>query len=256
MDLCYLDREEFPPIGELEHIEKRCFCYLCTCGSHKCPSVPTYTKPSVKITSSYREKFKGRQCLPSKPFKFLGEMRMSSQKMDLISMNQHEFQKVHEETLKKAKEPERQAVSSFKFYGKSTYQANYLRFNIGEQPKVGKTLETYSPLKFVAKSTYADQYITHGKVAENFEKVITNGNILNKGEFTLLDTTNSMTYVPHKYKGRLLPFRHSSMDYTSCTSPSPRFKSTYSSEFAAHFPKSMQLTLKQVELKRLSEESY
>ena len=247
MELCYLDRDDIPPIGELEHIEKRCFCYLCSCGKHSCPSVASYIKPSVKATSSYREKFTRKRAMPSKPFKFLGEMQLSKQKMDLISSNQASFKPILEEIDRESQKPHRRSTSPYKFYGNSTYQTNYIKFDVMRQARAEVNSSGFSPLKFVAKSTYADEYIKHGKLPDNFERVIKNENILGKGEFTLLDTTNSRTYVHHKNRLRSLPYRHSSMDFNSFDYASPHFKTTYSDNFSSPSPnKNFRPTLKQL----------
>ena len=248
--LCYLDREDIPPIGELEHIKGRCFCYLCTCGQHKCPSILQYQKQSAKVNSSYKQKFTGRQSVPPKPFESLNEMIPSKQKMNLISTSQEDFKPFDAEIDFRIQEPHRRTVSPFKFYGKSTYHTNFIDYQLENRNIEKKSKEIVSPLKFYGKSSYAEDFIKHNQPEPVFENRIKNENILGKGAFTLLDTTHNSTYIPHSNRFVTLPYKHNSVDYTLTNSPSPsHYKTTYTNSFFTHSPTRFKPTLQQAQRK-------
>ena len=51
--MCWLDRDDCPPVVEQDHFFGRCLCYLCTCGKHICPAlVQSPIIPSKAFKSS------------------------------------------------------------------------------------------------------------------------------------------------------------------------------------------------------------
>ena len=79
---CELAAGDFPPLGELAHKEGYCFCYLCTCGSHICPSNPPQflSKPKLNYTS-YQSDFSKKQIDSPKPYVRTGQLNHSKNPM-------------------------------------------------------------------------------------------------------------------------------------------------------------------------------
>ena len=199
---CYLEKQDIPPLSELDHINRSCYCYLCTCGKHSCPSLSNYQRRSPKMISSYRDKFARRHhSPPPKPFLQMNEIIISKQKMDLKSTNQEDFKEYFVESpRKKINDIRYRSVSPFRFNGNSTYTKNYISYGPLEKSPVFKANSEYIPVKFIGTSTYAEQYIKHGKVAKNFEKHSKSKNILGAGGISILETTNHSTYKDFKEK--------------------------------------------------------
>lgn len=244
---CYLDQEEIPPISELDHAKKNCFCYLCTCGEHKCPSLSSYKQFSPKCSSSYREKFSRKPFIPSQPFAYINEIIPSQGKMDLKSTTNEDFKGCQLENPKKSKGEYRdRSVSPFRLNGTSTYSRNYISYGpIVHSPNV-KIVSDYSPMKFMATSSYAQQFIKHGKVAENFDKQLLRRNIIGTGGAAILETTNNSTYTKHKTTFLSTPFRYNSVE-PNLKAFSPTMTTTYGTSFFNSSPKSLKPTLRQLE---------
>ncbi|OMJ74668.1 hypothetical protein SteCoe_26346 [Stentor coeruleus] len=239
---CKLLSEDFPPISELDHIQGNCFCYLCTCGIHKCPSLNTYQRPSPKLLSSYQHGFNHKQVTPPEPFQFLDEFQVSKQKMDLKSTAKEEF-KGKKLEFPKINEIRYGSVSPLRFCGSSTYSKTFLNYGPIQKSPSQITKSDFSPIKFSAVSTYAQNYIKHEKITENFDKQIKKGNILGAGGTAIMETTNHAAYQPHKNTLISKPYVRSSLDHVSGAS-SPVLKTTYAASFLDISPKKMPPTLK------------
>ena len=98
----------------------------------------------------------------------------------------------------------------------------------------------------MSTSTYAQQFVKHGKLAENFEKKMKKGNILSAGGISLLETTNNHTYTKQNMSLVSKPFRYSSMDL-HIENSSPHLTTTYGSSFFDASPRSLKPTLRQFE---------
>jgi hypothetical protein len=242
---CYLNSEDIPPLSELDHKQKNCFCYLCTCGLHKCPSLSYYSKPSPKVSSSYQSKFSKKQASPPKPFSFINELLASKQKMDLTSTNKADF-KPFKVVVPKVSHSRYRSTSPFRLNATSTYSKNYLDYGPIEKKNLSVAVSSFEPIPFMATSTYAQNFVKHGKVAENLETGAKRSNILGAGGISILETTNMTTYK--NYRERILskPFVRSSLEQVS-ESASPHMMSTYAASFFECSPVSKRMTLKQVE---------
>ena len=244
---CYLEQEDIPPLSEQDHAQKNCFCYLCTCGEHKCPSLSTYHKVSPRYSSSYREKFSRKPLVSSQPFSYMNEILPSKGKMELKSTANEDFKAYEIVSPKKNRNDSRfRSVSPFRLTGSSTYSRNYISYGPLEQSPNIKASQEYYPIKFMGTSTYAQQFVKHGKVAENFEKQVKKGNILSAGGISLLETTNNSTYTKHKVSFLSKPFRHSSME-AHVENSSPHLTTTYGNSFFDKSPRSLIPTLRQFE---------
>lgn len=241
---CQLNSDDFPPLSELDHIQKNCFCYLCTCGEHKCPSVSTYQKGSPKLLTSYQQKYNHKQTTRPEPFQFLDEFQTSKQKMELKSTAREEY-KGTKPDLPKLSEIRHKSVSPYRFNASSTYSKNYLNYGPIQKSPSRITRSEFPQIKFMGTSTYAQNFIKHGKVAENFEKQIKKGNILGAGGVSIMETTNFSVYRPYKEHLLSKPFVHSSLDQLPNTS-SPSITTTYATSFLDISRKSMPPTLKKL----------
>ena len=247
---CYLEKGDFPPLSELDHKTKNCYCYLCTCGKHNCPSLNSYQIQPPKLTSSYRVKFTKKQpSPPPKPFSYMNELIASKQDMVLKSTKQEDFKAFLIESPKKSPYDTRyRSVSPFKLNGNSTYSRNYISYGPLQKSPYIKVNSEYSPIKFMGTSTYAQQFIKHGKIADNFDKQLKRKNILGAGGISILESTNASAYKGYKETFLSKPFRHSSVDERSIGNSSPpNVTSTYASSFYDISPKNLIPTLKQFE---------
>lgn len=245
---CYLDSEDIPPIGELEHLNKKCFCYLCTCGEHLCPSVSSYKRPSIRTTSNYRERYKGRRSVPPEPFKHMNEFYVANHKMELVSSNQADFARMPLDLVKTVEVREARNNSPFKFIASSTYKNNFVQHgNVVDRPMTKANKEAWSPIKFTAKSTYAECFSPIESTKVVIEKMQENKNILGKGDLSLPQSTNKSTYTRHQFKYNNSAFRHNSVDYSCVMSASPTFSTTYANNFIESPRKQVKPTLHQLE---------
>lgn len=240
---CYLDRDDIPPLGETAHINRNCYCYLCTCGNHSCPSISDYQKPSIKEISSYRQKFTGRQGSPSKPFAYMDEIPLSKQKMELKSTTREDFLPFHV-SIKDIQKPHK-LKSPFKFNGNSTYKSNFVQYNqLRTQSTSKKYKYEHRSIKFNGKSTYAENFVQYNSPARTGIK---KKYVPEKLEYADFDTTYKSTYTPAIDKIPTIPFRHKSVDYTPTESASPQFNTTYANQFYYQSPTKLKPTLLQVQ---------
>lgn len=51
--------QDLPPVGETSHKTGKCYCHLCTCGTHKCPGNLNYSDHYSKsaLASMYKKDF-------------------------------------------------------------------------------------------------------------------------------------------------------------------------------------------------------
>ena len=122
---CELNSLTLPIITEMGHLTGDCYCYLCTCGLHQCPSTTSYRKSSKnQFKSLYRSSY-----LPKRPTSLIkyirsGEIIHSKQKMDFTTTQRHTYQTIN--TSESVIKSSRSATSSpFTFSTNSTYRANY-----------------------------------------------------------------------------------------------------------------------------------
>jgi STOP protein len=243
---CILNNEDFPPLSELDHIQRNCFCYLCSCGKHKCPSLNPYHKPSPKLLSSYQEKFSRKVTSPPKPFVFMDELIESKQKMDLKSTAKEDFKAYKVESLKNSNEYRHRSVSPFRFNVSSTYSQNYISYGPLNKGSFSKAAPEYSPIKFMGTSTYAQSFVPPTKTIERSNKAPKKGNILGIGGISILESTSKSTYTNHKETYLSKPFRLNSLDPSPVT-VSPLGTTTYASSFFDVPKGNLKLTLRQLE---------
>ena len=63
-----MDNPDLPPIGEVEHLVERCYCFLCNCGKHICPGASRRKTEIVKsmYATNYKIEYYRKHGDPSK----------------------------------------------------------------------------------------------------------------------------------------------------------------------------------------------
>ena len=122
---CELIKNDFPPICDNEHSIGECYCHLCTCGTHKCPSDLKKTTISSRsqFHTSYKQYFKkyNTKVCNIKP---LPEFQQVYYPLDSLTTTQQDYTR---KTLVKTEicSPKPTKSNSVKFVGKSSYSSNY-----------------------------------------------------------------------------------------------------------------------------------
>lgn len=123
---CPLATLELPPVNEMEHTTKRCFCYLCTCKTHICPGAnrPPHLISSSQYLSSYNKFY---QKYKTEPFnRIAGPVGYELKgKLSSYATTNKEHYKPHQvkpiQLYKKLSVP----VMNCRFAGESSYKQDY-----------------------------------------------------------------------------------------------------------------------------------
>lgn len=198
---CPLNVLDLPVIGEISHIIGDCYCYLCTCGSHLCPSNVLPLKISAKnsFSSMYATSYSPKPQLPQTRYIRKGELLHSKQKMELTTTQRSTYQP-YETDFARVDSIRSNSSSPFKSTTRSTYSANYPDWKFYEQnyEKSNKKYEK-SPLKFTAVSTYGNDFASHGALQAFTNKGKRRVNSLIGAKNSPTGTTTSQfAYRPYK----------------------------------------------------------
>lgn len=158
---CPLLNLGLPPVTEMEHSIKSCFCYMCKCGKHKCPGeYRLQTKShSNHFKTNYKLYFRKHVRLDFKINKpedhnskvsFPSEGKSTSQ----LAYIPHSIDQV-EKIL-----PENRVVTPYKFRGSSVYHSEYPNWGVRETEQPILQGHKYKPndLKSSMKSQYQEAF--------------------------------------------------------------------------------------------------
>ena len=168
---CPLDSLSLQPVGTSDHYLERCYCYLCTCGSHLCPAEirKAAGSPHVKASqSNYRQEFTKKEMKPQQSFKVPILNSHSSGKMDLRTTSHTDFKPpgpshVHMHT-------QDIPLGSLKFVTRSSYQRDFPNWKPGETVLFRSKDPPYrgNIVEFKHKSTYREDYELANRQVEHF----------------------------------------------------------------------------------------
>lgn len=125
-EMCVLNDDDMPPIAEMDHLTRRCLCYLCTCSTHECPGdkyLNKYTASSAFTTiykKDYKRKFLSNYNEARRTFE---EYRSTCLPMELKTTNQVEYRPFKIEQVESAVSDIPQ--SNLRFTGKSFYSTEF-----------------------------------------------------------------------------------------------------------------------------------
>lgn len=209
---CVLDDPSLPISGEANHKIGDCYCYMCTCGNHKCPSNTDYKKNSPNIYyTAYRTAYLKKVPSTSSPFVREGQLLHSKQKMDMVTNHREDFKPTDD--LSKPPEANRpNSTSPFKFYSTSTYQSSFPDWK-DYSPKVNKIPSKSSrySLKFTGVSTYEKDFPLYKGVRYTAKRSSKSPSIVSGQEWETGKTTHQASYIPYKVKPPK-KYRHESHD--------------------------------------------
>ena len=153
---CPLNSKNLGIISEMDHLNRKCLCPICTCGKHVCPSsaIPD-PYPVSTFKSSYMANFQGSSPLRSQVPQNRGNF-LPSVSFDYETTNAEAF-KPH--SINPASNNFRTQTSSppkTPFISQSIYNSNYQNWGVGlnQVVKPGHQKHTAENLKLKAKSSY------------------------------------------------------------------------------------------------------
>ena len=243
---CVLNTLTLPIKTEQNHLSGDCYCYLCSCGIHTCPSNSPYKKilPSKMYFTTSKMSYSPKLSKKIKPYIREGEILHSTQKMDFETISRKAFQ-ITEEPYLTSKSPKSLTPSPLKFFSNSTYRANYPNWQSYQRVFFNSTEKYFpSPLKFNFQSTYGHDFLKHD--TKNTEKKFAKNtpNLLgSKTKFTEL-TTNQATY--RKYRISSVPKQRIISEDKRIPTNSVKIGSTYQKSFLPHLQISKVLTKKEM----------
>ncbi|CAG9317788.1 unnamed protein product [Blepharisma stoltei] len=246
---CDLDTIDIPPVGEINHRNGNCYCYLCSCGEHLCPSLTPRDRPWSKAmySSIYQKEFISKPFSPIKPVKLEGELLHSRQKMDLRTTKQEDFCEKPLERLNKSLNIDDNHKWKPKFLATSTYSSNFQDWKTPPPlKKLPKLLTEPIDIKLKANTTYADSFSLPDKIIENKPLESPTSRIIGINDFFYGETTHRNTFKPFKREQFTIKSRNKSLDYSQTESARSQYKSTYGKDFSSSPRKRTIFTLKQV----------
>jgi hypothetical protein len=244
---CQIDQLALPVISEQGHQMGDCYCYLCTCGEHRCPSNTVQKKivPSNAFGTVYSMAFTGKRTLVESPMKREGEILRSKQKMVLETTQRKEFRAVEQEYYKSPTLKREESHSPFHFYTSSTYQADFPNWKFyGTADNRLKERYSQSPTKFTGVSTYGHDFTKFevpGVVRRSRRQ---NNSLIGYKEWETGKTVNQISYRPHKLEK--LPKRSEEKELEGVKIISGSVKTTYQKNFLPYISPSKVPTKRQL----------
>ena len=122
---CILNKDDIPPICDNEHLLGECYCHLCTCGKHLCPSdykkkiISAHSHFSTQYQQTYK-KFSSKPIIQKAP----PEFRPVQYPLDSLTTTQKDFTKP-EISKTENYSPLKSSGRSLKFVGKTNYSSNF-----------------------------------------------------------------------------------------------------------------------------------
>ena len=161
MATCKLDKLGCPPVGESLHRVGHCYCYLCTCGKHYCPSQTKRSVPSLApVNSVYRRTFVGRHITPSVKFVRQGELLHSRSPMEFKTTGAEAYGSPATPPHPTPGNPARPEYS-FRFEARSSYRDQFVDWKMQGVPPKKKTQKPLAqPAKLSAVTSYSRAYNT------------------------------------------------------------------------------------------------
>lgn len=160
---CPLSDPHFPPIGEIDHKVGRCYCYLCTCGSHLCPMAFQQARFSQNLsTSCYRAEYRKKETTGN-TLQFLLKPAYvpNALPIDLMTTKQRDFRPFTIESPKHSKPST--APNPLKFSFRSSYQSEFPNWGPSTVPEERRPNLPYrgAEVKMDLKTTYGKDFTAH-----------------------------------------------------------------------------------------------
>ena len=201
---------------------------------------------SPKLTTSYREGFLHKKGSPPKPFSYINEIIPSIQKMDLKTTNMSVYCEYEMIEVPNSHKSRHRSVSPFKLVTTSTYSNTFLDFGPIQKLPSNIVTRPMEPIKFMSRSTYAENFKQHLKLPEIVTKTPKDNNVLGTTGISIMETTSQSSYKNYKEFIRSDPYVHGNYD-RSISSMSPCHTTTYANSFNSVSPKKSRIFLEQVE---------
>lgn len=238
---CALNKISLPISGEVNHQIGDCYCYLCTCGNHKCPSNSNYRRKSPGMfQTAYRTAYLKKIPSTTSPIIQQDQLLHSKQKMELKTMHQTDF-KPTEDIFNSPASDKANSTSPFKFYSTSTYQSNFPDWK-NYNPIISNSPTKFSrySMKFTGVSTYGKDFSKHSRISNVVKSYSKSPSLLGRKDWETGKTTNQLSYRPYKIKLQKNK-RNASQEVTI---PIHGFKnvSTYQQTFLPHLSPTKILT--------------
>ena len=197
---CELNSLNLPIVGEINHIVGDCYCYLCTCGIHICPSNPSYEKalPKDMYSTLYSRSYLPKTKTPMNTIIREGELMHSKQQMDLTTTQRSTY-KPYEYTYEARRAPRCYTLSPFKATARSTYRTNFPDWQSYEKTKeLPQAKYCGSPIKFTSVSTYGNDFTQYSIKDKGKKTVIETPSLIGAKNAPTGKTMNQISYTPYK----------------------------------------------------------
>lgn len=262
---CVLSDPELPLVSEIDHKIGKCYCHLCECGKHICPSVNKmrYTYNKGNFLTSYKVQYDPRDVDPSlnspifkRKLQTQGSPRRSDVKMDLTTTKQQDFQLPSTvDQPKPAYYSQATTTHDLKFTGRSAYQVNFPNWGPNEIERMRHASLPYRghEIKFNPSTTYGSEFRRGSLSKEEPPRRKTTGGIdlmskspISPSKNFFAQTTSGSTYRDHTSKR--LPTRKMIIneEYTPVMHSPSHFDTIYRNQFNI-FQKSPNHAKKQLE---------
>lgn len=191
-------------------------------------------KLSPKLTTSYRAKFLGKQASPPKPFRYINELLLSSQRMDLTTTKQEDYREYKPVEPHNLRQNRHRSVSPFRQNTSSTYTSAYLDYGPIQKLPSNIVSTPMEHIKFMGTSSYAENFKPYLKLPDIHMKPPKDNNVLGAAGLNLLETTTQFTYKDYKDYTLSTPFKETSFRSSTVMSP---LRTTYATSFNSVSPK-------------------
>lgn len=241
---CVLDGDNVPPIPEMDHLNRRCLCYLCTCDVHVCPGNRMFGRLSATsaFKSIYKKDYKRKQAANhSETSCSLKLLRSNSAPMDLKTTNREDFQPYKFEQKEPAKFDILQP--SLRFMGRSLYNSEYPNWG---PAFVGYEKHYHLPyrgkdLRLDVRTTYGSEFVGNKDTKQELFipgakpiNMLSTGPISASTQFIGESVSNSSYGIARK-QGQTFSYAVK-QGYNPSEYASSHFTTTYTNEFTSKSP--------------------
>ena len=230
---CPVTNPDLPPVGEMEHLVERCFCYLCTCGKHVCPRAHKQRAISASMyATNYRVDYARKSGEASKP-RSAWSFNANRLPMDLKTVHQRDYQPY---TIEQVSAPaQEEAAPSVPFISRSSYQEMFPNWGPTDFAHIKPTNLPYrgSECKLDPQTTYSVNYQSHPSAVPEASRAP-------EAKCTSLIRTGKEFYGQTTNKGNYRPFRMEQMAVraavpkersTKLITPVKHFRTTYEADY-------------------------
>ncbi|CAG9312054.1 unnamed protein product [Blepharisma stoltei] len=174
---CRLSEDDIPIISEADHKLGNCYCHYCTCKKHICPE--DYRRGmavSSMYSSIYKHDYIKKFAPKSYPLYNMSNYMSRSGKIDFMTINRQDYKPFHR-SITKGSRSDKELIKPVKFVASTSYANEFPNWGAVEFIHMKKVYSPYeeSSTKLSNITTYSEAFCK--KPQENSTSVVTDSTV-------------------------------------------------------------------------------